>query len=386
MNDTNDLSAFRAAVRQWLTETGPPELPENYNERFAALREWQLRLYHAGWIGLHWPREVGGRGLTIRHSLIVSEELVRARLPQPVGAIGLEVVGPTILHYGDHRQRTELLPRLLSGADLWCQGFSEPEAGSDLASLRTRAALHGDELVLNGQKVWTSWATDADWCAVLARTDPEAPRHRGISYLLVDMRSQGVTVRPITQITGDAEFNELFFQDVRVPLRNVVAGLGDGWRLAMHTLGHERAGYAMRRRLENQTAFADLVAALRTAGGPAALDDDGLGLLGNLLVDLKVFEAMSRDTEERLATGRTPSPLDSMDKLTLTATEQKLYATAAELLGGERMLVGARPRGLVAEKWLRGLLYARSASVYGGSSQIQRTIVAQRHLDLPRGR
>jgi alkylation response protein AidB-like acyl-CoA dehydrogenase len=377
------LDQFRVRARQWLDSVESPVLSDVYDERFEQLRVWQRTLFDAGWVGLNWPAEYGGGGLSIRHSFVFGEELVRARLPQPVGSIGLEVVGPTILRHGSEELRRRFLPPLLSGDELWCQGFSEPNAGSDLASLRTRATRDGDELVLSGQKTWTSWATGADWCAVLARTDGEAQRHKGISYLLVDVRSPGVTITPLVQMTGDAEFNEIFFDDVRVPVEHVLGGFGEGWRLAMDTLGHERGGYGIRRRLENEVAFLDLVTALQ---GSDDLPEDAFAAVGELFVELKLFEAQSRLTGERIEAGNVPSPLDSVDKLMLSRTEQHLYAVGADLAGPGRMVVGACPHGLDAESWVKGLLYARSASVYGGSAQIQRTIVAERLLGLPRAR
>jgi alkylation response protein AidB-like acyl-CoA dehydrogenase len=238
-----------------------------------------------------------------------------------------------------------------------------------------------DELVVTGQKVWTSWATSADWCAVLARTDPDVPKHKGISYLLVDCHLPGVTVKPIVQMTGDAEFNEIIFDEVRIPVDSMLGNFGDGWKLAMETLGHERGGYAIRRRLENESAFLDLVTGLQ-GGAP----DDAAQLVGELFVELKAFEAQSRQTAERLFAGDVGSPLDAVDKLTLGRTEQHIYAVGNELTGTQRMVVGAEPNGLDAEEWTKGLLYARSASVYGGSAQILRTLVAERLLGLPRDR
>jgi alkylation response protein AidB-like acyl-CoA dehydrogenase len=381
------LEEYRERARTWLSEVERPEVPSDYDERFAVLRRWQRTLFDGGWVGIQWPERFGGQGLTIRHTLVFDEELLRARLPQPIGSIGLEVVGPTILGHGTDEQRQRLLPPLLSGEELWGQGFSEPDAGSDLAGLRAKAVRDGDELVLSGQKVWTSWASDADWCAVLARTDPEAPRHRGISYLLVDMKSPGVTVTPIIHMNGDAEFNELFFDEVRVPVENVLTGFGEGWRLAMDTLGHERSSFVLRRAMENQSSFIDLVDDVRSgiAGGEGP-PEDVVADLGELFVAMKTMEAQTRDTARRVGSGNVPSPLDSIDKLTLTETEQHLYAAAVELLGAERMVVGARPNGLPVERWMPGLMYARSASIYGGSSQIQRSIIAERHLGLPRGR
>jgi alkylation response protein AidB-like acyl-CoA dehydrogenase len=333
-------------------------------------------------VGIHWPRDFGGQGLTVRHTIAFTQELVRARAPQPVGAIGLEVVGPTILRYGSAGLSARFLPPLLSGEELWCQGFSEPDAGSDLASLRTTALPDGDSLVVSGQKTWTSWAVDADWCAVLARMDQEAPAHRGIGYLLVDMRSPGVSVRPITQLTGETEFCEVFFTNVRVPRDQVLGGPGDGWRMAMDTLGHERAGYAIRRGMENRTAFLDLVDAI--AQGNRGAPDDALAL-GELYVLMEAFDANVEVTVERLSSGDVPSPHDSVDKLLLTETEQALYKTATDVLGALRAVPDASDVP-DAQRWTKGLLYARAASVYGGSSEIQRSIVAERLLGLPKAR
>jgi len=378
---TESVEEYRERARAWLAAVERPHLSDDYDERFAALRQWQRTLYDAGWIGIQWPSELGGQGLSIRHSLAFAEELARARLPAPAGAISLEVVGPTLLRHGTPDQLRRFVPKLLSGEELWCQGFSEPGAGSDLASLATRAVREGDELVVTGQKVWTSWATSADWCAVLARTDPDVPKHKGISYLLVDCRLPGVTVKPVVQMTGDAEFNEIFFDEVRIPVDSMLGDFGDGWKLAMETLSHERGGYAIRRRLENESAFLDLVTGLQGRGA-----DDAAQLVGELFVELKTFEAQSRLTADRLFAGDVGSPLDAVDKLTLSRTEQHLYAVGSELTGTQRMVVGAEPNGLDAEEWTKGLLYARAASVYGGSAQILRTLVAERLLGLPRDR
>jgi alkylation response protein AidB-like acyl-CoA dehydrogenase len=377
------LAEFRARARDWLDQADIPDVPLDHHERFNVLRDWQRTLYDAGWVGIGWPDEFGGQGLTPSHQIVFSEELARARAPHPVGLIGLDVVGPTILGHGTDEQRRRLLPPLLSGEEIWSQGFSEPSAGSDLASLRTKGIVDGDELVITGQKVWTSWAQEAAWCAVLVRTDPDVPNHKGISYVLVPMDSAGVEVRPIVQMTGDAEFNEVFFDEVRVPVANVLSGFGAGWKLAMDTLGHERGGYALRRRVENEAAFIDLVTDLRASGAANASD---AAAVGELYVALRAFEAQARATVERIIAGDVPSPLDSVDKLTLSETEQHLYALAVELLGPLRMTADATPNGLHAERWLRGHLYARSGSVYGGSAQIQRSIVAERMLDLPRSR
>lgn len=376
--------SFRERARAWLatsfSESEP--LPEDYRRRTQALRDWHTLLFEAGWIGIDWPTEFGGQGLSVEHALIFIEESARAGAPQPFGAIGLHVVGPTLLRYGNRSQLQRFIRPLLAGQEIWCQGFSEPDAGSDLASLRTRASVDGDSFVLSGQKIWTSWADDSDWCAVLARTDPKAPKHKGISYLLVDMASPGVSVRPITQITGDAEFCEVFFEEVRVPRANLLGPLNGGWALAMHTLGHERSGYALRRRAELEVAYLRLLDGCRQGGVPhpgAAAD------LGAIYVELRGLSALSQRAVQRARGGEVPSPLDSVDKYALARGEQFLFGTALDLLGARRMAPSAH-EALDGETLVKDYLHGRSASVYGGSAQIQLTIIAERLLGLPRGR
>lgn len=375
------VDEFREAARQWFAEADIPVLPSTYEGRVPLLRAWHQTLYEAGWIGIHWPVEVGGLGLSAAHHLAFNEELARAGAPQPVGSIGLEVIGPTIVKYGTAEQRDRLVAPLLAGKEVWCQGFSEPDAGSDLASLRTSARREGDELVVTGHKVWTSWATDADWCAVLVRTRSDVDRpHRGISYLLVDMHSPGVSVQPITMLNGDAEFNELFFDEVRVPVGNVLGEVDGGWALAMDSLGWERAGYSIRRRFELDVIFADLLAEL--VGSGRVLNDHELTRLGEVHADLRAFETLTRRAAERLASGQVPTPFDSIDKMWLTRVEQALTGLALDLLGSAR----TTPAESTAVGHVRRFLYGRAASVYGGSAQIQRSLVAERLLGLPRGR
>jgi alkylation response protein AidB-like acyl-CoA dehydrogenase len=384
-DSTPSVAEFRRQAQSWLADADIPKLPAGYAGRPQLLRAWHRTLYKAGWIGIQWPRDVGGVGLSVHHQLAFNEELARARAPQPAGAIGLEIVGPTILKYGTRAQRDRFVPPLLAGDEVWCQGFSEPDAGSDLASLRTSAVIDGDALVITGQKIWTSWATDTDWCALLVRTDPAAKRpHQGISYVLVSMHAPGVTVKPIVMLNGDAEFNELFFDQVRVPLANVLGELNGGWALAMDTLGWERAGYSIRRRIENEIAFRDLVdrtqAQLESAGRQP--DAASAAAFGSVYAQLKAFEALTRRSAERLAEGAVPSPCDSVDKLWLTQTEQAVTGLAFDLLGAER----TAPADGNGRERVKRFLYGRAASVYGGSSQIQRTLIAERLLGLPRGR
>jgi alkylation response protein AidB-like acyl-CoA dehydrogenase len=382
---TPSIADFRRQAQSWLADAEIPQLPPGYAGRPQLLRAWHRTLYKAGWVGIQWPRDVGGLGLSVHHQLVFNEELARARAPQPAGAIGLEVVGPTILKYGTKEQREKFIPPLLSGDEVWCQGFSEPGAGSDLASLRTAAVIDGDELVVTGQKIWTSWATGTDWCALLVRTDPSAARpHRGISYVLVSMHTPGVTMKPIAMLNGDAEFNELFFDQVRVPLPNVLGELNGGWALAMDTLGWERAGYSIRRRVENQITFDELLDRTRAQLELADRNPDAASavVFGRVYAQLKAFEALAKRSAQRLAEGTVPSPHDSVDKLWLTETEQALTGLAFDLLGAER----TAPDDDDGRQRVKRFLYGRAASIYGGSSQIQRTLIAERLLGLPRGR
>ena len=379
---TESLDAFRARARSWLANVELPEVPLDLDARFGVLRQWQKTLFEAGWGGRAWSREAGGQGLTHAHELVFVEELVRARAPQPIGLIGLEIVGPSIDQYGSDWQRRELLPRLLSGDDIWCQGFSEPDAGSDLASLRTRAVVDGDDFVVSGQKVWTSWAHEAQWCALLVRTDTTVRKQAGISYLLVDMASPGITARPIQQMTGDREFSEVFFDEVRVPRRNLLGAENQGWAIAMHTLGSERGGVTLRRRVELEVALEDAVAALRAHGETA---HRARAAIGRAHIAMRVLDAQTRQTAARLVAGAGPTPMDSVDKLILNDVEQTVFAEIAGLLGPLRAVPGSSPAGLLSERWAREHLFSRAASIYGGSAQIQRTIVAERLLELPRG-
>jgi len=380
------FETYRGRARTWLENATIPTLPDDFTERFEIGLAWQKELHRSGWVGIHWPREYGGQGLTIEHQLVFTNELVRARAPQPIGLIGLDVVGPTVLRYGTEEQRRRFVPRLLAGDEVWCQGFSEPNAGSDLASLRTSARADGDELVINGQKTWTSWAANADWCAVLARTDAAAQRHKGISYVLVDMRTPGITVRPIVQLTGDAEFNEVFFDHVRVPKGNVLGPIDGGWSMALDTLAHERAGYALRRGIENEVSYLQMLDAIRSDSEQPGNKDELASDLGMTYVHLRAFRALTQRTARRLLADDIPSPYDSVDKLMLGASEQRLFGMALDLLGPSRMAPSSRPHGLHADQIIKGYLYGRSASVYGGSEQIQRTLIAERLLGLPRSR
>lgn len=385
--DAAALQTWREHVRAWLATADIPEVPIDLIDRFNVLRRWQHTLFEAGFIGISWSKQAGGQGLSPLHQLVFSEELAKAGAPQPIGLIGLDVVGQSIDKYGREWQRSELLPRLLSGEHIWCQGFSEPGSGSDLASLSTRARIEGDEFVINGQKVWTSWAHLSQWCALLARTDTEAPKHKGISYILVDMRTPGVTARPLTQMTGESEFCEVFFEDVRVPVENLVGELNQGWAIAQDTLSHERGSYTLRRRVEYEVSIDEAARELRRHFEDAgtAPSDWVLEQLGRSFVAARALDGLTRKTMQRQINDEVPSPLDSVDKLSLNEVEQLVYTSITNLLGPNRLALNANPMGLETARWVKEHYYSRAASIYGGTSQIQKNIISERLLGLPRG-
>jgi alkylation response protein AidB-like acyl-CoA dehydrogenase len=358
----------------------PEDLPRDLDARVGVLRKWQKDVYDAGLVGIAWPKEYGGRGGTASQQLVANLEMARAGAPELIGVIALEVVGPSIVAHGTPEQKRTYVKRMLTGEDIWCQGFSEPEAGSDLASLRTRAEHDGDHFVINGQKTWTSWAKYAHWCAVLARTDRDAPAHKGISYIIVDTRTPGVDVRPLKQITGDAEFGEIFFENVRVPMANVLGELNGGWPLAMHTLTNER-GPAVRVILDR---LVDEAHSIQRDGRPAIEDPEILAQLTRAHISLEVLRYQSYRSAGA-ATARGAAGLESsVDKLWLVASEQLLGGTVMDVLGPH---LGAQSDNQAADRIseLQNVyLYSRAASVYGGSEQIQKNIIAQRMLGLPR--
>src|ERR1700704_6900225 len=237
-----DEEAFRDELRSWLEANNPGREPEGDEAAFAFRRDWQRTLNEAGWAGISWPQEYGGRGATLVEQAIFNEEIVRARAPQLANVLGLAMGGPTVVAHGTEDQKERYLQPILSAEEIWCQGFSEPESGSDLASVKTRAERDGDDYVVTGQKVWTTFAHEAKWCMLVARTDSDAPKHKGLTYFLMDMEQDAVQVRPLRQITGEAEFNELFIEEARIPEANVIGGVGNGWKVALTTLMHERAG------------------------------------------------------------------------------------------------------------------------------------------------
>jgi alkylation response protein AidB-like acyl-CoA dehydrogenase len=366
----------RSFLERALPELDPP--PSGFDERVAYLRGWQRRLHDAGLVGLSWPREHGGRGATLTEQIVANQEMARAGAPPLIGNVGLDVVGPSLVEHGSEDQKARFLDRILAAEDIWCQGFSETGAGSDLASLKTRAVVEDDGFRISGHKIWTSYAQHAQWCAVLARTDRDAPAHKGISYLLVDMSSPGIEVRPLVQATGDPEFGEVYFDDVVVPRENLLGPLHGGWRIAMHTLAHERGWYGLGRQVILRVLLDRLIedARRRRRDGTAAIDDPAIrGALARAHVGIEVLKHQGyRSVGKMIADGH-PGPESSVDKVVLARVEQALADAALDVLGADAEL---------HETWHHTYLYGRAASVYGGSVQIQRNIIAERILGLPR--
>jgi len=376
--------AFRAELRAWLAANMPD--PSTFAatlslaDEVTVLRAWQGRLHSGGWVGVHWPREYGGRGATQVENYILQEELARARAPEMIGRIGINLVGPTLIAHGTDEQKRRYLPRILAAEELWCQLFSEPNAGSDLASLRCRAERDGDELVVNGQKVWTSYAQFADFGILLARTDPAAAKTRGISFLILDMRSPGVSIRPLRQITGSDEFNEVFLEDVRVPAANLVGPLHQGWSIAQTTLGHER-GTSPRQLVIHRILLDELFELCRAA---AASDPVLRQQLAQSFIDVELARLHNCRTLTRIARGGKPGPESSVVKLWLTEMSQRLHDTAMQALGVRGQLWQEDALAVAGGKWARSYLYYRAISLFGGTSEIQRNIIAERVLGLPR--
>jgi alkylation response protein AidB-like acyl-CoA dehydrogenase len=380
-----DEADFRAEVRGWLAASlagdfaalvgsgGPGREHEFVPERMA----WERLLGANGWIGLGWPEADGGRGLPWGHEVIFYEEYARAGAPARVGHIGEQLLGPTLLMFGTAEQRARFLPGILAGTELWCQGYSEPGAGSDLAAVSTKARLEAGEWHIDGQKVWTSLAQFADWCFVLARTDPAAERHRGLSYLLVPMRQSGVEIRPIVQLTGTSEFNEVFFDDARAAAAHVVGEPGDGWRVAMGTLAVERGVSTLGQQLGFQREFEAVLATARATG---AIGDPDIGArIVEAWAGLEVMRYTALATLARSARDVGIGP--NVNKLIWAQWHQRLGELAVDVAGAAATVAGP---DYELDNAQRLFLYTRADTIYGGSNEIQRNVIAERGLGLPR--
>ena len=375
--------AFRAEVRDWLAQAVPPEWETgDLDTQVEALRGWQAALAAAGLVGVHWPAEYGGRGLSWTHHFLVQLELAAARAPEVLNRIGVNLVGPTLMAHGTDAQKQRWLPAILPARDLWCQLFSEPGAGSDLASLTTRArrADGGGGWVVNGQKVWSSYAQYARWGYLLARTDATAPRHEGITAMAVDMDAPGVEVRPLRQMTGEAEFNEVFLTDVAVADDAVIGGPGEGWAIAATTLTHER-GTSPRQLVVHTMLVDELLRRAREGGRP--LDAVLRGRLAQAYAELTILRLHNYRTLTDLARSGSPGAAASVVKLYWSEMSRRMHETALALLGPS-VSTGFDPPDPEAERIVRNSLYYRAATIFAGTSEIQRNLIGERTLGLPR--
>jgi alkylation response protein AidB-like acyl-CoA dehydrogenase len=373
---SDDELAFRDEFRSWLAENPPPPDPGDVGDdaRNAWRGAWQRQLYEGGWAAPNWPNEYGGRGATLTQSAIYFEEIGRARVPLPANVLGILLGGPTLMVWGNDEQKERYLTPILSAEEIWCQGFSEPDAGSDLASLKTRAVKDGDDWLVTGQKVWTSGAQYAKWCMLVARTDPDAPKHKGLTYFLMDMEQDEVQVRPLRQITGEAEFNELFIEDARIPDENVIGGVGNGWKVALTTLMNERAGLGFTLQIRLRQILDDVIAAAAERG---KLDDpriaDEIAELNARCEAIRLMAWKGLTDTERYGQ---PGPEGSLVKWLWSETNQRVTQLAADVVGAEALTAGTG--------WSYELLRARGNTIEGGTTEILKNIVAERVLGLPR--
>jgi alkylation response protein AidB-like acyl-CoA dehydrogenase len=393
---TPEQDAFREEVRSWLAANipqgwearamGNSDVPRP--EAYEAMRAWQRKLYDAGFIGLTWPKEYGGRGLTFLEEMILHEEMALAKAPPVLNILGVGMAGPTIIAYGTEEQKQRYPARILSCEEIWCQGYSEPNAGSDLASLQTRAVKDGDHFVINGQKVWTSLAHIADFMMLLARTDPDAPRHKGITYFLLDLKLPGVTVKPLKQLTGDSEFNEVFFDNVRVHESQVLGGVNNGWAVGLTTLMYERLalGFGLQVRLRIALdGLVELARKMDKQGRTVATDPVMRQKIAQLWIDTECLKYTGARAITKLLKGEIPGPEASTGKMGWVETHQKLQELAMEIEGPYSQLQSGSDWAVDGGLWQYTFLRSRANSIEGGTTEIQKNIIGERILGLPKG-
>ena len=385
---------LRQTLRAWLKENAPrdwkpggaSDIPRV--EAYQLLRTWQRKLYDAGFIGLTWPKEYGGRGLTFMEELILQEEMALAKAPPILNVLGVGMAGPMIFAYGTEAQKKRYPAKILSCEEIWCQGYSEPNAGSDLASLQTRAVKDGEHWVVNGQKVWTSFAQVADYMMLLARTDPSAPRHKGITYFLLDMKLPGITVKPLKQITGDSEFNEVFFDNVRVHESQVLGGVNNGWAVGLTTLMYERLtlGFALQTRLRIALeALIELARRMEKSGRVVTKEPLVRQKLAQLWIDSEGLRFTGARAITKLLRGEMPGPEASAGKMVWVETHQRLQELAMEIEGPYAQLLKGSEWAVEGGAWQHSFLRSRANSIEGGTTEIQKNIIGERVLGLPKG-
>ena len=384
---TPEQEAFRKEVRAWLEANLPDDLRGRSfassradREEVARLRAWQKTMAEAGYVGLDWPREFGGRGASIVEMVILYQEMARAESPQLVNRGGVSMLGPTLMKYGTPAQQRRFIPKIRTAEELWCQGFSEPNAGSDLANLQTRAVRDGDHYVVNGQKVWTSMGHVADWGFFLVRTDPGAAKHKGISFLLIDMKTPGITVRPLRQMTGEAEFNETFLDNVRVPVEHLVGKENEGWGVAITTLAYERDLLTFIRHISLRNALHRLVKLVRERGraaDPVLRQKVAALWIGEQVLQLNAYRSLTR-----ILRGGQPGPEGSTSKLYWSQIDQELAQVATEVIGPASQLLRGSTWAPDEGQWEFYTLLAQASGIRAGTSEILRNILGERVLGL----
>lgn len=386
---TEQEKQFRDTLRQWLQDNLPPGWgsrvfePVDLHEKMAFLKAWSRKLYDAGYAGLSWPQAYGGAGATLMEQVLFNEEVARLKAPTPYNGIALGMVGPTLIEVGTEAQKSRYLAKMLTCEDIWCQGYSEPGSGSDLASLQTRAVEDGDTFVISGQKVWTSYAHDAAFCFLLARTDANVPKHQGLSCFIVDMKSPGVAIRPLKQMTGESEFNEVFFDHVRVPRENLVGALHNGWMVGIGLLMHERATTSILGQANVQVLIRDLIDLARQQGRHT--EPVLRQRLAQLYAESEAVKYFGYRCLTKRLRGLPPGPEGSAHRLALTRIVQRAQEVALELQGPFAQLLHGSPWAVQDGAWQSGFLRSRSATIAGGTAEIQLNIISERVLGLPKG-
>ncbi len=394
LNLTPEEQSFRDEFRAWLRSNIPEgwgtdefEEPERGSERFEFLRAWQKKMYEAGWVGIQWPKEYGGRGATPVEQTIFLQEMARASAPTLINVLGLSLLGPTLIAYGTEAQKKRFLANILSADEIWCQGYSEPNAGSDLASLRTEAILDGDHFIVNGQKTWTSFGHYADWCFAVVRTDPDAPKHKGLTYMLIDMHSPGVKVRPLKQMTGESEFNEVYFENVRVPSDLVVGRVNDGWNISIATLMFERGtlGASLQITFKRQIErLIELAHTIDRNGQPASRDPIIRQKIAQIYAEIEIFRLNQMRALTRMTKSGVPGPEGSIQKIFWSEMNQRLQQVAMELLGPYGQLTREGDYAIDHGQWAHAYLRSRGNTIEAGTSEIQRNIIGHFVLGLPK--
>jgi alkylation response protein AidB-like acyl-CoA dehydrogenase len=382
---------FRDVLRAWLRANLPRDWGQwrekPIEESFSYLRAWQRKLHEGHWAAVSWPKEYGGRGATLTQQAIFWEEMTRVEAPPMANTLGLGLIGPTIIAHGTEAQKKRFIPKILSAEEIWCQGFSEPNAGSDLASLQTEARLDGDHYVVNGQKLWTSFGWAGDWCELVVRTDPNAPKHKGLTVLLIDMRSPGVEVRPLRQMTGESEFNEMFFHDVRVPAENVLGAVNDGWNVAVNTLMYERGSFGARLQplfKRNISRLIELSRKVQKNGHAAAQDPLTRQKLAQCYAEIEIMRLNQLRAFSRITATGAPGPEGSIQKIFWSELNQRLQQIAQEMFGAYGQLLGNDSHAVDKGIWAYGYLRTRGNTIEAGTSEVQRSIIGHFVLGLPK--